>query len=82
MKFLVYILYSESEYRFYIGHTQDLDNRMRQHNNGETKSIRFGVPWRIVWHAEFPSRSEAMRIENKIKNRGAKRFLMEVSRGA
>ena len=40
----------------------------------------------MVWKTEVSDRSEAVRLENKIKKRGAKRFLNDlsetVSRGA
>ena len=80
--FTVYILFSKSISKYYTGHTQDLINRLIEHNNGETTSIRNGIPWEIVWKMEFDSRAEAMKMEAKIKKRGAKRFLEDLSRGA
>ncbi|HEV8515921.1 MAG TPA: GIY-YIG nuclease family protein [Cyclobacteriaceae bacterium] len=78
----VYILFSPSTKKYYTGHTQDLENRMIEHNGGETASIKNGIPWTLIWLKEISSRSEAMKLENKIKKRGAKRFLEDVSRGA
>ena len=86
MSFFVYILYSKSCDKFYTGQTQDLNNRLTEHNTGETKSIKSCVPWTLVWKKELQSRAEAMQIEKKIKARGAARFLNDigitVSRGA
>jgi putative endonuclease len=82
MSFVVYILYSKTTSKHYTGSTQDLTNRLLEHNNGETKSIKNGIPWVVVWRAEFQTRAEAMALETKIKKRGAKRFLEDVSRGA
>ncbi|MCZ8354350.1 MAG: GIY-YIG nuclease family protein [Cyclobacteriaceae bacterium] len=73
--FVVYILYSDITSRFYIGQTDDLINRLKEHNAGETPSIKNGKPWRVVWSVQVSSRSEAVMLETKIKNRGAKRFL-------
>jgi putative endonuclease len=73
--FVVYILYSDITSRFYIGQTADLINRLEEHNAGETPSIKNGKPWRVVWSVQVSSRSEAVKLETKIKNRGAKRFL-------
>jgi predicted GIY-YIG superfamily endonuclease len=36
MPHTVYILYSSSASKYYTGSTQDLDNRLREHNSGET----------------------------------------------
>ena len=82
MKFIVYILFSDSIQKYYTGQTQNLENRLREHNNGETASIKNGIPWRVVWYILLDSRAEAMALETKIKKRGAARFLNDVSRGA
>ncbi|NOS93874.1 MAG: GIY-YIG nuclease family protein, partial [Cyclobacteriaceae bacterium] len=63
----------------YTGSTQDLENRLLEHNSGETKSIKHGIPWEVVWKTLLPSRAEAMQLEIKIKKRGAKRFLEDLS---
>jgi len=82
MKFVAYILFSESVSKYYTGHTHDLLNRLTEHNQGETSSIRKGIPWSIIWTAEFSTRAQAMKMELAIKKRGAKRFLADRSRGA
>ncbi len=86
MEYTVYILFSQSTGKFYTGQTQNIENRIIEHNSGETKSIKAGFPWKIVWKQELPTRAEAMALEKKIKSRGAYRFLSDlgiaVSRGA
>ena len=78
----VYILFSKSTQKYYTGSTQDLQNRLLEHNSGETKSIRNGIPWEVIWQTQLPTRAEAMQLETKIKKRGAKRFIEDLSRGA
>ncbi|MFM2386376.1 MAG: hypothetical protein RL660_1133 [Bacteroidota bacterium] len=73
--FTVYILYSETSEKYYTGQTQDFDNRIREHNSGETKSIKSGIPWSLIWKQEVATRVEAVKLEKKIKMHGAKRFL-------
>jgi putative endonuclease len=73
--FTVYILYSALTQKYYVGQTQDLDNRIVEHNSGETKSLKSGIPWKIVFTAEVENRVDSVRLEKKIKNIGAKRFL-------
>ena len=77
MMFVTYIIYSESCQKFYTGHTQDLINRLAEHNSGETKSIKSCIPWNVMWQREYASRAEAMKMENAIKKRGAGRFLKD-----
>lgn len=82
MEFTVYILFSVSTEKHYTGSTHHLENRLFEHNSGETKSIRSGIPWEVIWKTQLPTRAEAVQLETKIKTRGAKRFLEDLSRGA
>jgi putative endonuclease len=72
--FFTYILQSKKTKRYYIGSTDDLENRLGEHNSGETVSIRRGIPWKIVHIEQFKTRSEAIRKEKQIKARGAGRY--------
>ena len=78
MCYTVYILFSDSCGKFYTGQTQDFDNRFREHNTGETSSIKACVPWKLIWKKEVEGRSVAMGLEKKIKSRGAARFLADI----
>jgi putative endonuclease len=67
--FFVYILYSQSADRYYIGHTDDPLRRVEEHNNviknSYTSKFR---PW--ILKASFPvshSRGEAKKIEIYLK---------------
>ena len=73
--YCVYILESKSLGKYYTGQCNDLSDRLRRHNSGQTPSIKHGIPWELVWSEEVETRSEAMSLEKKIKSRGAKRFL-------
>ncbi len=78
MKFTVYILFSESAQKYYIGQTKDFENRIMEHNLGETSSIKYGIPWKLVWSTIVETRTESMSLERKIKNKGARRFISSV----
>ena len=78
MCYTVYILYSDTCKKFYTGHTDNFANRFVEHNNGETRSIKTCIPWRMIWSVKVATRSEAMMLEKKIKSRGAARFLAEL----
>ena len=74
-KYEVYIIFSVISKRYYIGQTKNFGNRIIRHNKGLVKSTKHGVPWKLVVKIEVSSRSEAVVLENKIKKRGAKRYL-------
>lgn len=65
--FTLYILEC-ADASFYIGHTDDLDNRLAQHDQGNscvyTASRR---PLRLVHAQGFESRYEALTMERKLK---------------
>ena len=68
MKYFVYILYSEKFDRFYIGQTNHIDQRVHRHNAGSEKATAAFVPWVLVWFGIKESRTEAMKLEKKLKN--------------
>ena len=65
--FYVYILWSESRQRFYIGSTHDLFKRFEEHNGGQSRSTRAGKPWSLVYQERFETRVDAVRRELEIK---------------
>jgi len=75
----VYILHSQSTDRFYCGHTGDLDNRLRQHNDPAypftQTTKRIAGPWQLIWQRECATRRDAMTLEKRIKKQGIGRFL-------
>jgi len=66
--FQVYILYSKTTQRFYIGSTGNITDRIHRHNNGQSKSTKTGTPWIIVYTETFVTRSEAMIREMELKS--------------
>ena len=49
MPFFVYILQSEKDGRFYIGHTEHLAERVKYHNAGYSHALRNRGPWRLAY---------------------------------
>ena len=76
--FSVYILYSQGTERYYVGSTQDVPKRLREHNAGKSLSTRAGAPWQLVLVEEFATRSEAVRHEARVKGRGIERYLEDI----
>jgi len=69
----VYILYSEKLEKFYVGQTQNVQQRIQQHNTGLESSTRPGMPWRLIWYTLAVDRGAAMKLEKKIKNLNSQR---------
>jgi putative endonuclease len=73
----VYILYSKKLDGYYVGQTNNIERRLKVHNTGGKKYTSRGIPWILVKSYKCNSRSEAVRLEMKIKKRGIKRFIEE-----
>ena len=64
----IYILYSSKRELFYVGKTSNLEKRLLQHNNGESKFTKSGIPWHLIWFRSFSDVEEAENLEKKLKN--------------
>lgn len=75
MSFFAYVLYSKSHHRFYKGHCENLDKRLKEHNSGQTKSIKSFLPFELVYFEEFVTRAEAITRERYFKTAAGRRYL-------
>ncbi len=65
--FFVYILEAAESKKYYIGQTEDLEERLSKHNQGRNLSTRLYIPWQLKWWKGFETRSEAVTVERKLK---------------
>ncbi len=64
--FFVYILEC-SDYSYYVGHTDNIDLRIAQHENKESDYTSLRLPIKVVFVQTCASRYEAIAAEIKIK---------------
>jgi len=74
--FTVYVLYSKSYDKIYIGFTADLEQRFLSHNELGKKgwTIKFR-PWEIIYKEIFATKTEAMRREKELKTATGRDFI-------
>ena len=78
MVYFVYILQSLKDHSYYVGSTQDLAERINRHNQGRSKYTKAKKrPWKLVYHEEFDTKSEAMDRENELKSYQGRKFIRE-----
>jgi putative endonuclease len=67
--FHLYILFSPTKNKYYIGHTgDDLVERIRKHNSNH-KGFTGGIgDWELKYSEEYVTKSEAMKREKEIKS--------------
>ena len=80
MSFYVYIIYSESHDKYYIGQTNDIVDRIERHNNGSEKFTSLYLPWILKCSIKKISRSEAMILEKKLKNLNREKLLKFIAK--
>ena len=75
MSVYVYALQSMVDGRIYVGQTADLQNRIKQHNAGCTKTTWFYKPWKLIFKVECFDRIQAREKEKYLKSGCSKEFL-------
>ena len=74
--FYVYFLNSEIKPdQFYVGYTEDLENRLKKHNAGEVQSTKPYFPWAVIYFEVFTSMKDAKQREQYLKTTKGRRTL-------
>ena len=74
--FTVYVLYSKSYDKIYIGFTSNLEQRLLSHNELAKKgwTIKFR-PWQLIHTEVFQLKSDAMNREKQLKTATGRNFI-------
>jgi len=75
MAAFLYILFSQSRDRYYVGATIDLDRRLLEHNSGKSKSTKSGIPWKLVFSQAHQTFKEARQHEAQIKKMKSRSYI-------
>ena len=75
MAFSVYILESFKDGSYYVGSTQNLESRLKRHNEGRVAYTKSRHPWKLVYSEEHPDRSSAAKRESSIKAHKRRAFI-------
>jgi len=73
-----YIIKSGKTGKLYIGHTENLNRRLTEHNSNQSKSTKNKGPWELLYQREFGTRSDAMKHEIDLKKIKNKNYLLEM----
>ena len=76
--YIVYILYSSSLDKYYVGYTNDIERRLSEHNRKKGKYTDGGIPWHLVHQEEYGSKSEAMNREKTIKSKKSRQYILSI----
>ena len=73
--FYVYVIKSFKDGKIYVGHTNDLKERIKQHNNGLVKSTRSRKPFKLLYYEASNILEDAVRREKSLKTGFGRRYL-------
>jgi len=66
--YYTYILKSSTDGTKYIGYTTDLKNRLREHNQGQSKYTSTKTPFMLIWYCAFKTKEKAINFEKYLKS--------------
>ena len=73
----VYILQNPHN-KFYIGHTNNLAERMIRHQEDRSPYTRKKGPWRLVYSESYLTRAQAYRREREIKRKKSAEYITKL----
>ena len=82
MTFSVYILESLKDGTYYVGSTNNLEDRLKRHNDGRVAYTKSKRPWKLVYSEEHPDRSSAAKREYEIKKHKRREFIEILIKGS
>jgi putative endonuclease len=75
LKFTVYAIKSNNRNYIYVGMTNNLERRLKEHNQHENKSTKAYAPFTLIYSEAFDSRPSARLKEKYLKSGVGKAFL-------
>jgi len=68
VSYFVYVLKSRKDNSFYIGISKNPENRLKEHNFGDSKYTKGHRPYELIHKEEFPNRIVAREKEKYLKS--------------
>jgi len=68
----VYLIKSKSNPSFtYTGNTKDLQQRLKQHDQGQVYSSKKHAPFELIYYEAYSCSKDALEREHKLKHHGS-----------
>jgi putative endonuclease len=76
--FYIYAIVSKRDYRIYVGMSQNVTVRIKEHNQGRVTSTKAFIPWELFYSELVGSTSIAREKEKYYKSSAGKRKLHKI----
>ena len=73
----VYVLESLTTKKWYIGYTQNIEQRVTAHNEGKNVSTSHGGPWKLIYYEAYLEKMDALGREKFLKSGSGHRFIQK-----
>jgi len=70
-----YVLISEKDHQLYIGWSDDLINRLKEHQSGNVMSTKDRLPIKLVYYEACLSKEKAIIREKQLKSGYGRKYL-------
>ena len=80
--YYVYVLLSEKDNNFYIGFSENVEQRLDEHNAGKNVSTKFRRPFKLIYCEGHTSKSDTLRREKYFKSSKGKTTLKQILKNA
>jgi putative endonuclease len=65
--FYTYILRNSRTNRYYIGYSNDLKNRLKEHLTGKSQCTKSDLNYELEWYCAFKTEKQAVAFEKYLK---------------
>lgn len=77
MFFYTYVLKSKKDDDLYIGYTNDLKERIKEHNHGLVDATKYRRPLELIYYEAGTDQKKTIKREKYFKSGFGRRFLKE-----
>lgn len=71
----VYVLQSERDNKLYYGFTNNLERRIKEHNNGKVSSTKSRIPFKLIYFENTNNIIEARKREKYFKSGFGRKYI-------
>ena len=80
--YFVYVAVSLKDKKFYIGFTENVEQRIENHNSGKVPSTKKRTPFKLIYYEAHLSKQDALKRERYFKTTKGKTTLKQVLRNS
>jgi len=73
--YYIYAIVNNINNDLYIGYSEDLRQRIQEHNNGLVQSTKNKKPWKLIYYEAYNNKGLALRQEKRLKMHAVKNEL-------